>query len=220
MMVARYDGLADWYDEEFQPAPLEGDAWQVVKPLIGEGSGKLLDLGCGTGAYSAALAALGWTVTGVDVSEDMLRRAREREISVVRSDATGLPFEDASFDAAVSIFTHSDFDDFPAAVCEVARVLKDGALFVYVGVHPCFGAPAVERRVGEPALLHSEYRLAGWQTESRNFSPTGIRSRVGINHLPLADFLNTLLDAGFTLDGFDEPGTLDPPLFLAVRATA
>ena len=99
-------------------------------------------------------------------------------------------------------------------------MLRPGNGFVYLGVHPCFGAPAVERRDGEPALLHPEYRRTGWQTESRNFSPTGIRSRVGINHLPLADFLNTFLAAGFTLAEFDEPGELDPPLFLAVRATA
>ena len=100
LMVARYDGLADWYDEEFQPSPLEGDAWQVARRLIGEGSGALLDLGCGTGQYAAALAELGWTVTGVDVSEDMLRRAREKGVNAVRADATDLPFEDASFDAA------------------------------------------------------------------------------------------------------------------------
>ena len=49
------------------------------------------------------------------MSEDMLRRARERGADVVRADATALPFEAASFDAAVSIFTHSDFDDFLAA---------------------------------------------------------------------------------------------------------
>ena len=97
-------------------------------------------------------------MTGVDVSEDMLRRAREREVSVVRSDATELPFEDASFDAAVSIFTHSDFDDFPAAVCEIARVLKDGAPFVYVGVHPCFVGP------------HSLYVLA----DRRPAAPRGL----------------------------------------------
>ena len=175
MMVARYDGLADWYDEEFQPAPLEGDAWQVVKPLIGEGPGKLLDLGCGTGAYAAALAELGWTVTGVDVSDDMLRRAREREVSVVRSDATGLPFEDASFDAAVSIFTHSDFDDFPAAVCEVARVLKDGAPFVYVGVHPCFVGPhsLYVQAIGVPQLHEGWYRREGHYMEAPGISQRG-----------------------------------------------
>ena len=119
----------------------------------------------------------------------------------------------------MSILTHTDFDEPLAAFSEARRVLRPGCPFVYLGVHPCFGSPAVERRDGEPALLHPEYRRAGWQTESRNFSETGIRSRVGINHAPLAAFLNALLASGFVPAEFEEPGELDPPLFLAVRAT-
>jgi ubiquinone/menaquinone biosynthesis C-methylase UbiE len=135
MKGARYDGIADWYDTEFQPAPLESEAWQTLVELLGAGDGALVDIGCGTGSYAAALAELGWTVTGVDVSEDMLRRAREKGVETVQADATTLPFEDASFDAAVSVFTHTDVDDFSAVVREVARVLRPGAPFVYVGVH-------------------------------------------------------------------------------------
>src|SRR5437762_1678919 len=64
---ARYDGLADWYDAEFYPAPLEGPAWEAVVRLLGEGRGELLDVGCGTGAFAVALRDLGWSVTGVDI---------------------------------------------------------------------------------------------------------------------------------------------------------
>ena len=42
-------------------------------------------------------------MTGVDVSEDMLRRARAKGVTVIQADATSLPFENASFDAAVSV---------------------------------------------------------------------------------------------------------------------
>src|SRR6185437_3690854 len=70
---SRYDGIADWYDTEFQPAPLESETWEVLGRLLGEGGGGLIDVGCGTGAYAAGLAALGWDYTGVDASEDMLR---------------------------------------------------------------------------------------------------------------------------------------------------
>ena len=220
MMVARYDGLADWYDEEFQPAPLEGDAWQVVKPLIGEGSGKLLDLGCGTGAYAAALAELGWTVTGVDVSDDMLRRAREREVSVVRSDATGLPFEDASFDAAVSIFTHSDFDDFPAAVCEVARVLKDGAPFVYVGVHPCFVGPhsLYVQAIGVPQLHEGWYRREGHYMEAPGISPEGLRARFGGHAYPARTLPAVVPRRGLPLRAHPGAGGPRLPVHAGARA--
>src|SRR5437588_641891 len=77
---SRYDGIADWYDTEFQPAPLESETWEVLVRLLGKGSGSLIDVGCGTGSYTAALAELGWDVTGVDISEDMLRRARARGV--------------------------------------------------------------------------------------------------------------------------------------------
>ena len=43
---------------------------------------------------------------------------------------------------------------------------------------------------------------------------------VGINHAPLAAFLNALLASGLVPVEFEEPGELDPPLFLAVRASA
>ena len=141
MGQARYDGIADWYDTEFQPAPLESETWKTLALLLGRGSGALLDVGCGTGSYAPGFSALGWDYTGVDASEDMLRRAEAKGVRVVRADATALPFESASFDAAVSIFTHTDVDDFAGLVREVVRVLRPGAPFVYIGVHPCFVGP-------------------------------------------------------------------------------
>ena len=219
LMVARYDGLADWYDAEFQPSPLEGDAWQVARRLVGEGSGALLDIGCGTGAYAAALAELGWTVTGVDLSEDMLRRAREKGVNAVRADAADLPFEDASFDAALSIFTHSDFDDFPAALREVARVLRPGAQFVYIGVHPCFVGPHsyYVRAVGVPRLHEGWYRREGHYMEAPGISPDGLRARFGASHIPLGRFLQCFLDAGFRFEHVEEPEGRDYPYMLALR---
>jgi SAM-dependent methyltransferase len=217
--IARYDGLADWYDHEFQPAPLEGEAWKVVVPLLGTGSGALLDLGCGTGSYSVALAERGWKVTGVDISEDMLRRARARGVDAVRADATALPFADESFDAAVSIFTHTDFDDFPGALREVARVLREGAPFVYVGVHPCFVGPhsLYVQAMGVPQLHEGWYRRQGHYDEAPGISPNGLRARFGAAHIPLGHFLQAFLDAGFQLQHIEEPEGRDYPYMLALR---
>jgi SAM-dependent methyltransferase len=220
MMGARYDGIADWYDAEFQPAPLESEAWRTLVELLGAGDGALVDIGCGTGSYAVALAELGWTVTGVDVSEDMLRRAREKGVETVQADATTLPFEDASFDAAVSVFTHTDVDDFSAVVREVARVLRSGAPFVYVGVHPCFVGPHsvydVDR--GAPELHPGWYRLTGRYDKAPGiWRSAGVRIRVGASHLPLGLFLQTFLDAGLELDRVEEPDEREFAFGLAFR---
>jgi ubiquinone/menaquinone biosynthesis C-methylase UbiE len=218
-MVARYDGLADWYDAEFYPSPLEGSAWETVARLLGKGMGELLDVGCGTGHCAAALAGLGWNVTGVDLSEDMLGRARERRVRVVQADAAQLPFEAATFDAAVSMLTHTDFDDFAAAVGEIVRVLRPRGSFVYVGVHPCFVGPhsRYELPSGLPELYPGWYRRLGRYTEAPGIQTYGVRAKIGATHLPLAAFLQIFLDAGLTLERVEEPEERDYPHLLALR---
>ena len=154
MTTARYDGQAEWY-ESFAAAELFVEARQAAVRLLGRGPGRCLDLGCGTGRAIPLLAAAGWRVTGVDVSRDQLRVAAEHAADaeeLICADAQRLPFADDSFDAVVSILTHTDFDEPLAAFSEARRVLRPGCPFVYFGVHPCFGSPAVERRDGEPAL--------------------------------------------------------------------
>lgn len=223
--AARYDGLADWYDREFAPAPLEGATWETVARLIGSGTGALLDVGCGTGRYSSALAELGWQVTGVDISEDMLSRARERGVHAVQANVSALPFEDASFDAAVSVWTHTDLDDFAGAIREVARVLRGGAPFVCLGVHPCFVGPhsRYEAAVGVPTLHAGWYRRTGHYVEAPGISPTGLRAKIRgpHTHLPLGIFLQTFLDAGLRLERIEEPEAdeRDYPHMLALRLT-
>jgi SAM-dependent methyltransferase len=219
-MSARYDGLAAWYDEEFAPAPLESATWDSVERLLGPGDGTLVDVGCGTGAYAAALADLGWDVTGVDVSEDMLARARARGVRVVRADALALPFADSFFDAAVSLWTHTDVGDFGAALREIARVLRPEAPFVYVGAHPCFVGPHSEyiEAKGVPKLHPGWYRRSGPYDEAPGRSGAGLRARVGSSfHRPLAEFLQTFLDSELRLERIEEPEKRDYPYMLALR---
>ena len=218
MSDARYDGLAEWYDRDFDPDPLAGAAHQALLRILGDGPGTLLDVGCGTGARTAALAARGWDVTGVDVSEDMLRRARERGVHVVRADAAALPFEDATFDAVVSTWTHTDLADFPAAVTEVARVLRRSGLFVYVGGHPCFVGPhslfAGAKGIPE---LYTGYGKTGRYTEGPGVVADGLRAKVGATHLPLGPFMRAFLAAGFRLDHFEELPDAEYPYMLGTR---
>jgi SAM-dependent methyltransferase len=215
---ARYDGLAEWFDREFATGPRAAVPREALLRLIGDGQGQLVDVGCGTGAFSAAIAERGWTVTGVDISEDQLRLARQRGIDVIRADAAALPFEDTAFDAAVSTWTHTDVDDFAAVLAEVARVLRPGAPFVYVGAHPCFVGPHSRFVAGDGVPeLHPGYRISARYEEGPGVTPDGVRAKVGATHLPLGIFLQAFASAGFQLEWFEEPGTLEYPHIVALR---
>src|SRR5205823_88794 len=205
MGEARYDGLAEWFDREFATGPRATGPLDALTRLLGEGSGRLLDVGCGTGSFTMSLARLGWRVTGVDVSEDQLRLARERGVEVVRADAADLPFDDRAFDAAVSTWTHTDVDDLDPVLAEVARVLRPGAPFVYIGAHPCFVGPH-SRFIGALGVpeLHPGYRTTDRYFEGPAISSEGLRARVGATHLPLGSFLQAFLDAGFALERIEE----------------
>jgi SAM-dependent methyltransferase len=216
--VARYDGIADWYDTEFLGDVHDPGRSAAVR-LIGEGPGRLLDLGCGTGAQTAAFEDAGWDVTGVDASEDMLRRARERGMRAVHTDVSSLPFEDGSFDAVVSLWTHTDMDDFATAILEAARVLRPGGPLVYAGVHPCFVGPH-SRFFGAQGVpeLHPGYLREGrYGLEAPGVAPEGLRAKVGAGHLPLGRFLQSFLDAGLTLERFEELENLPYPFATALR---
>jgi len=215
---ARYDGVSEWYDRELVDTPVGEVARGVAARLLGCPCGRLLDVGCGTGLHTAAFAAAGWDVIGVDVSADQLRLARERGVEAVLADAAALPVDDASFDAAVSMWTHTDVDDFAAVLGEVARVLRPGAPFAYLGAHPCFVGPhsRFERAEGVPQL-HQGYWQTGRYTEAPGVSPTGLRAKVGAVHLPLGALLQSFLDAGFAVERVEEPRLREYPWMLGLR---
>jgi SAM-dependent methyltransferase len=216
--VARYDGLADWYDRVFRSEGLAALEYEGLRRLIGQGTGRCLDVGCGTGAAAPLLHELGWVVTGVDVSEDQLRFARERGIETVRAPAERLPLADGSFDAAVSLWTHTDVDDWRAALREIARVLRPDAPFVYIGAHPCFVGPhsRFPAAVGVPRLYEG-YRRSGRYDDGPAIRPDGLRARVGASHVPLGEFLAAFLSAGLRLEEFGEGPEREYPHAVAMR---
>jgi len=217
----RYDGLADWYDEEIRRLDVTATALQSLTGLLGRGPGRCLDLGCGTGIAIPDLAKLGWTVVGVDISADQLRVAREQigdlAADLIEADASHLPFPSGSYDAVVSMLTHTDFDDPQAVFAEVYRVLRPSGKFIYVGTHPCFVTPYAERKPGANLVLHPGYRRRGRTSTGPGFGQ-GIRPRVGVNHQTLADFLQAILKSGLMLEAIDEPGEEDYPILLSVAA--
>jgi demethylmenaquinone methyltransferase/2-methoxy-6-polyprenyl-1,4-benzoquinol methylase len=88
----------------------------------------VLDACCGTGDFALADAKAGGRVTGLDFSERMLERAREKapQLRWVHGDLLALPFPDDSFDAATIGFGVRNVADLEAGLRELRRVLRPG----------------------------------------------------------------------------------------------
>ena len=215
--TAAYDDIADWYENQFLAATDVDDPIGIrhaLATLLGPGTGPCLEIGCGTGIYSAQIRTLGRTSLGVDLSAGMLAYARRR-LPVARADATRLPVRDASVDAAVAVMVHTDMPDYPAVVREAARVLRPGGTFVHIGVHPAFCGGFADRTDPAAVVIRPGYLDGHWTRQS--WTAEGVRDKVGATHWPLPVLLRMFLDAGLTFAEFAEGG--EPvPTTLSIRA--
>jgi demethylmenaquinone methyltransferase/2-methoxy-6-polyprenyl-1,4-benzoquinol methylase len=126
-----FDRIAPVYDAMNRVMTVGLDQrWRraTVRATVQEGD-RVLDACCGTGDLAvAARKARAGNVVGLDFSERMLERARRKapELEWVQGDVLTLPFEDASFDAAVVGFGVRNVEDLEAALSELRRVLRPG----------------------------------------------------------------------------------------------
>ena len=211
---AAYDGWADWYEDYLQHDGYRVAA-ETLLDLVGPGDGACLDYGCGVGHQLPMLESLGWTTFGFDLSADMLRRAAARSDRLLaRADAGSFPFASGRFAAVTTSLTHTDVDDVGVVFAEVARVLRPGGRFATVAVHPCFAGPTASWTDDGGVSIGP-----GYHSTERRFVGSGVRLRVGVRHVPLAELLTKLSGAGFHIDRVVETGQLPTPTWLGIAAT-
>lgn len=94
--------------------------------------GKVLDVACGTGDMAVELLRQGCSVTGVDLSKEMMAIAKQKapQAEYKLADAEHLPFEDATFDAVTCAFGVRNFVHLEQGLSEMLRVLKPGGRMV------------------------------------------------------------------------------------------
>ena len=106
--------------------------------LLAGASGRVLEIGGGTGAnlqyYGRGVEALTLTEPEEPMLKRLQRRARDEapNATVLRAPAEDLPFEDASFDTAVSTLVLCGVDDQPRALRELRRVLRPGGRLLFI----------------------------------------------------------------------------------------
>ena len=127
-----YAKMAPIYDVVFGPLLQPGRVAAVARMTCRRA--KVLEIGMGTG-LTALLYPSQYEVTGIDISEQMLVKARERvlreglpQIRVAQMDAGRLAFADDSFDVVVSSECIEHTTDPARAVCELVRVCRPGGL--------------------------------------------------------------------------------------------
>jgi ubiquinone/menaquinone biosynthesis C-methylase UbiE len=140
--------------------------WGLVDGLP---AGRALDAACGTGRHARRLVELGHTVTGVDITHEMLEVARASVPGAKfdEGDLMALPYDDESFDVVVCGLAIAHVADLDSAIAELARVLAPSGHLVISALHPFqtllgwhapFDAGDGRRRfVREHPHIHADY---------------------------------------------------------------
>ena len=145
---ALFENYGKKYDSECFTAGTTGECDFLEKELGYDKSLKILDVGCGTGRHSIELTKRGYNVTGIDLSESQLQRAREKaaaegvDIKFLRHDARRLPF-DREFDLAIMLceggFPLMETDEMNFEILRsAAKSLKKPGKFIFTTLNGLF----------------------------------------------------------------------------------
>ncbi len=146
-----FENYGEKYDNEIFTQGTIGECDFIEKELNYNKSLKIIDIGCGTGRHSIELTKRGYSVTGIDLSESQLKKAREKaemnnlKIDLLKHDARNLPFE-SQFDAAIMLceggFPLMETDEMNFEILKnVTKSLKSSAKIIFTtlnGLFPLF----------------------------------------------------------------------------------
>jgi SAM-dependent methyltransferase len=147
------EGWAHFAPHELITTAPAGQLVRFARVKAGDG---VLDVGCGTGVVAVTAARLGARVTGLDLTPELLMRARENAalahvtIDFHEGDVEHLPFDDSEFDVVLSQYGHMFAPRPDVAIAEMLRVLRPG------GTIACSTWPP-EMLVGRAFALAASY---------------------------------------------------------------
>jgi 2-polyprenyl-3-methyl-5-hydroxy-6-metoxy-1,4-benzoquinol methylase len=143
-----FENYGQKYDSEIYTQGTNGECDFIEEELKFNKSLKILDVGCGTGRHTIELSKRGYSVTGIDLSESQLKRAREKaesnrlKIDFQKQDARNLPF-DNEFDAAIMLceggFSLMETDEMNNEILKnVTKSLRGNGKFIFTTLNGLF----------------------------------------------------------------------------------
>jgi ubiquinone/menaquinone biosynthesis C-methylase UbiE len=216
---------ARWWDDRIG----DGNDFQVllIEPatehLLGvRGGDTILDVACGAGRFARRMADLGARVVAFDTSSEFIERARERTstnaIEYHVLDAASiealLSVGEQRFNKAVCTMAIMDMPEVRPLFAALPRMLTPGGSFVFSVTHPCFHSAAIRRFAEiyeEPSGRH--VAISGVKVSSY-LTPFARKTQGIIGqpepqwyfHRPISMLFQVGFDAGFVVDGIEEPG--------------
>lgn len=210
-----WEKSADWYDRvigaqgsELYQEVVIPRALELLGPAQNE---KILDVGCGQGVLTRALAAQGCQVTGVDAAPSLIKRAKtypsRAPIRYQVRDAADLHGL-GPFDAACSILALQNMEHLPEVCRSTARELREGGRMLWVLNHPCFRIPR-QSAWGWDEDRKIQYRRVDAYASPMNIPivmhPGQAQSESTVSfHKSFTDLMTCAFGAGFVLAGFEE----------------
>jgi len=166
--------------------------------LLAEATGDVLEIGAGTGTNLPYYGEGVRTLTLTEPEKPMVRRLQKRilerrpDAKLLRAPAEDLPFDDASFDTAVSTLVLCTVDDQPRALRELRRVLKPGGRLLFI-----------------EHVRSEDPKLARWQDRLLGFNV-----RVGHGCHCNRPTLDGIRDAGFDVTQLEQDTLKHTPPFI------
>lgn len=165
-----FDTIAEYYDAWYDdPAGKIFDVQEkraVAKVLpLADGKQTLLEVGCGTGHWSAWFSERGYRVTGIDISPAMIQRAERKNIPNARFIVGDFLYQtiEGTFDVAAAITSLEFIGDHIEAIAKMRSYLRPGGLLL-VGVLNCRSWLGLSRKLKgakDPVFHHARFFTTG-----------------------------------------------------------
>ncbi|WP_169316970.1 class I SAM-dependent methyltransferase [Actinacidiphila oryziradicis] len=184
-MADSWNTIADWYAELLRAGSAMHDfARDILLDRLPDdlGDQRILDLGCGEGILTRAVAARSASVIGIDPAPRLIHHARAAEadrrtgaVYAVDDGCTLSTVPTSSVEWVIAGLSLNNVPDLPAALTAVRRVLVAGGRLVFTVPHPCFEVPHAtwtEAEDGTPRRVIGSYLAEGFW---RSANPEGAR---------------------------------------------